>query len=348
MLAGTPAHAAEFEVIASGLNNPRQLAFSPGGTLYVAEAGVRGDSTNCSEEPFPEFCLESTGSLARVGRGGHVERVVTGLPSISSEGETLGPTDIAFKGNRKFALTIGLGGPPDFRKEFGREGRLLGTIVTGHLRRHNGEGSVRKAFDTAKFEKRANGDGTDIDSNPTGIIRSRKGYVFTDSGGNTLVSTRKHGSTVAKFAPVPTTQPGPTPVGFLADAVPTDVVVGPDGARYVSQLVGYPFEPGSSTIWRVVRGHDPEPYATGLTNVTSLAFAPDGTLYAVELASNGLLNAGPTGPTGSLVRVKAGAKSHEAVVGDLPAPYGLAIRKGSAYVTTGSLAAGGQVIKINF
>ena len=126
--------------------------------------------------------------------------------------------------------------------------------------------------------------------------------------------------------------------------MPTDVVVGPDGARYVSQLVGFPFEKGSSTIWRVVHGHDPQPYATGLTNVTSLAFANDGTLYAVELASNGLL----TGPVGALVKVKAGSNSHKTVAGDLSAPYGLAIRGHSAYVTTGSLAAAdGQVIKID-
>jgi hypothetical protein len=343
ILTATPAHAAEVEVIASGLNNPRQLAFAPGGTLYVAEAGIRGDSTDCSAHPLGEFCLEHTGSLARVGRSGNVKRVVTGLPSISNETETLGPFDIAFTGKHTFALTIGLGGSPEFREGFDDDDKaLLGTIVTGNLHRHRGK--VRKAFDALAFEAADNGDGTDIDSNPTGIIKSGRGYVFTDSGGNTLVSTRRGGSTLATFAPVPTTQPGPVPVGTPADAVPTDVVVGPDGARYVSQLVGFPFEKGSSTIWRVVRGHDPEPYATGLTNVTSLAFAKDGSLYAVELASNGLL----AGPVGSLVKVNPGSASHETVAGDLSAPYGLAIRGHSAYVTTGSLAAAtGQVIKID-
>jgi hypothetical protein len=289
MLTGTPAHAAEVQVVASGLNTPRQLAFAPGGALYVAEAGVRGDSENCSDHPeLGTFCLEFTGSLARVGRGGDVKRVVTGLPSISNATDTVGPFDIAFTGRHKFALTIGLGGSPEFRDGFGRQGALLGTVVTGNLRRHKGASKVRKAFDAVAFEEENNGDQTDIDSNPTGIVKSGRGYVFTDSGGNTHVSTRRGGTTVAVFDPVPTTQPGPVPVGFPADAVPTDVVVGPDGARYVSQLVGFPFEKGSSTIWRVVRGRDPEPYATGLTNVTSLAFAKDGTLYAVELASNGL------------------------------------------------------------
>ena len=89
---------------------------------------------------------------------------------------------------------------------------LLGTIVTGNLP-PQGRGKVRKAFDALAFEAADNGDGTDIDSNPTGIIKSGRGYVFTDSGGNTLVSTRRGGSTLATFAPVPTTQPGPVPVG---------------------------------------------------------------------------------------------------------------------------------------
>ena len=346
MLTATPAQPpTEVEVIASGLNNPRQLAFAPGGTLYVAEAGVRGDSENCSDHPeLGTFCLEFTGSLARVGRGGNVKRVVRGLPSISSATETLGPFDIAFTGRHKFALTIGLGGDPEFREGFGDDGALLATIVTGDLRRHKGAGKVRKAFDALAFEAADNGDGTDIDSNPTGIVKSGRGYVFTDSGGNTLVSTRRGGSTLATFDPVPTTQPGPVPVGFPADAVPTDVVVGPDGARYVSQLVGFPFEKGSSTIWRVVRGHAPEPYATGLTNVTSLAFAKDGTLYAVELA----VERPPGGARRCAGQGESGSNSHETVAGDLSAPYGLAIRGHSAYVTTGSLAAAdGQVIKID-
>lgn len=353
LLAAPPAHAdswgrttsprTEVKVIASGLNNPRQLAFSPSGTLYVAEAGVRGDSTNCSAHPLGAFCLESTGSLARVGRDGKVKRVVSGLPSISNATETIGPFDIVFTGGRRFAMTIGLGGSPEFRARFGSDGALLGTIVTGDLHPHKRVGTVRRAFDALAFEAADNGDGTDLDSNPTGIVKSRSGYLYTDAGGNTLVSTRRGGSTVATFDPVPTTRPGPVPVGFPADAVPTDVAVGPDGARYVSQLVGFPFEKGSSTIWRVAPGRAPEAYATGLTNVTSLAFARNGRLYAVELASNGLLS----GPTGALVRVKKGADAHETVVGDLSAPYGLAIRGGSAYVTTGSLAAAnGQVIKV--
>ena len=37
-------HSDEPVVVATGLNNPRQLAFSPSGALYVAEAGAGGSA----------------------------------------------------------------------------------------------------------------------------------------------------------------------------------------------------------------------------------------------------------------------------------------------------------------
>ena len=86
-------------------------------------------------------------------------------------------------------------------------------------------------------------------------------------------------------------------------------------------------------------------YASGLTNVTDLAF--DGrTLYAVQLANEGLLN----GPVGSLVKVKAGGAApsdHRKIADGLFAPYGIAIKGGHAYVTTGSVAKdAGEVLRI--
>ncbi|MGB8380387.1 MAG: ScyD/ScyE family protein [Dermatophilaceae bacterium] len=332
-------------VVASGLNSPRQLAFTPGGTLYVAEAGAAGPEGNCQEHPeLGHVCFGLTGSVARVGLDGKVERVVTDLPSAGSATDVIGPSDIAFTGNHQFALTIGLGGSPEYRAGYGADAALLGTVVTGDLRANKGAGTVTKVFDVAGYEAAANPDGTDVDSNSVGITRSGNGWVVADAGGNDVVSTRGGGSTVGVLPPVPTTRPGGgLPPGFPADAVPTDVVQGPDGAWYVSQLVGFPFEKGSSSIWRIVPGQTPQRWATGLTNVTSLAFADDGSLYAVQIASDGLLS----GPVGALVKVTPGASTHAIVAGGLFAPYGVAIRGSAAYVTTGSVAVGnGQVVKI--
>jgi glucose/arabinose dehydrogenase len=119
--------------------------------------------------------------------------------------------------------------------------------------------------------------------------------------------------------------------------VPTQVVKGPDGAYYVSQLVGFPFPAGASSIWRVVPGQAPTVYATGLTHVTSLAWQHD-TLYAVQFSDTSLLAGNPIG---SLRQVVPGGSEHPAVLSGLFAPYGVAIHGKTAYVSVGAVLPGG-------
>jgi hypothetical protein len=93
-----------------------------------------------------------------------------------------------------------------------------------------------------------------------------------------------------------------------------------------------------------VPGQAPTVYASGLTNVTDLAFGPDGSLYAVQISTLGLL----TGPIGSLVKITPGSSQHEVVLGGLFAPYGVAFGNGSAYVSACTVCAGGgEVLKIS-
>ncbi|MGH8064162.1 MAG: hypothetical protein ACRERE_02760 [Candidatus Entotheonellia bacterium] len=64
------AAAQPFEVIASGLDNPRGLAFGPEGALYVVEARRGGDGP-CT--PFDLFgdvaCFGLTGAVTRIWGG---------------------------------------------------------------------------------------------------------------------------------------------------------------------------------------------------------------------------------------------------------------------------------------
>ena len=77
--------------------------------------------------------------------------------------------------------------------------------------------------------------------------------------------------------------------------------------------------------------------------MTDLAFARDGSLYAVEIASAGLLNE----PIGSLVKVTPGGSDHEVIAGGLDAPYGVAIDRHDAYVSTCAVCpGGGEVVRI--
>lgn len=328
----TPAPAPTPVVVAEGLDNPRQLSFARDGDLLVAEAGT-GGAGPCLPGPEGTVCFGTTGAITRISDSGQ-RRVVTGLPSIAGAGgaQAIGPSDV-LADRKGLTISIGLGANPEVRIA-NPALAMMGTIV----KVRHGEPVV--VADVAAFEATSN-PVNDPDSNPVSLLRKRGGYIVADAGGNTIVRVGRHGrfSTIAQFADVSATLPPFT--GAPVQAVPTSVAVGPDGAYYVSQLTGFPFEKGLAKIWRI--GHDGSVsvYAEGLTNVTDLAFADDGTLYAVQLSTEGLL----TGPVGSLVRIRKGA-APEVVVGGLFAPYGLALRDNWAYLTTGSVAPGGQVVKV--
>ena len=115
------------QVVASGLDNPRHLTFSPDGELYVVEAG-RGGSITCGVEhpALGSSCFGFTGAVTLVRDNGADSRVVTGLPSIAGETEALGPSDIAFTGSQKYVLSIGLGGNDALKAAYGPQAGLLG------------------------------------------------------------------------------------------------------------------------------------------------------------------------------------------------------------------------------
>jgi hypothetical protein len=323
--------------IAAGLNNPRQLSFTPSGDLLVAEAGTGGTS-NCQTGPEGgTACFGATGSVTKISSRGQQSRIITGLPSIANEGDgsqASGPSDVIGVGPIVTVL-IGLGGTPELRAMLPSPGEKLGTLQTTFNNK-----SFRTVADLAAFEEKTNPI-HDVDSNPVGLLFDKGRYLVADAGGNTVVNVKLSGkmSTLAVL-PDPATD---------IQAVPTSVAtVGYDGAYYISQLTGFPFQKGLANIYRLDKRGNLSVYASGLTNVTDLAFNGK-TLYAVQISTEGLL----TGPIGSVVKVKPNGAvpsvpgDHTPIASGLFAPYGIAIKRNNAYVTTGSVAAGaGQVIKI--
>jgi hypothetical protein len=331
-----PASAVGWDVVASGLDNPRHLSFRDS-TLYVAEAGSGGSGPCIAGPEGGDVCLGLTGAITRV-RWGKQTRVVTGLPSLAAEdGSTaIGPSDVRVRSGNRYTATIGLGQDPAVKAELGWRGRRLGTVIKGAFP-HRGP---RIYSNIAQFEANNDPDGLGPDSNPTGMILRGQRVVMTDSGGNALLRVIDgRPSPLAVFD-----SPGNAPAemgGFPIQPVPTSVAVGPDGAFYVSELTGFPFLPDIARIHRVVPGMPSSVYATGLTNVTDLAWH-DGQLYAVQIADDGLL----AGPIGSLVRVDSGG-SHGTVADGLFAPYGVAFHEDAAYVTTCSVCPdAGEVIRV--
>lgn len=354
--------------VMTGLDNPRGLAFGPEGGLYVAEAG-RGGNGACVPGPDGAGlrCYGATGAISRLWRGKQ-KRVATGLPSLAFQpnGDTAtGPQHISFTsrpmsderddderddddrdegmkhGRGGLYVNIGCGcnrGDP-------ATGALLDGLGFGYLMRVSASGHAKRLADLAGYELKANPDGAQIDSNPYGLLALRGHRLVTDAGGNSLLDVRANGSvsTVATFPKIPG-----GPLGSR-DGVPTDVVVGPDGAYYVSTLTGFPFTTGTASVYRVVPGHAPTPYATGLTQLTDLAFGPDGSLYTLQHAEAIPGVPFPFAGPGAIRKVPpGGGASSTLVAGGLPRATGLVVgAHGALYVAVNGASAGnGQVLRI--
>lgn len=327
-----PASAAH-TIIAANLNAPRHLAFGADGALYVAEAGAGGEL--CVPGERGENCIGESGAVTRVDQGMQ-ERVVDDLVSLlttaDGQSEATGPHDVAWDNGGNLMVIVGLGANPNVRDPNGALGPLSENL--GQLVQVAADGTWANVVDVAAYEAAENPDGGEIDSNPYGLERIDGGYLVADAGANALLHVTDNGdiSTVAVFPDRMVEFPPGSGQMMPMQAVPTSVVVGPDGAYYVSQLTGFPFPPGGANIYRVVEGEAPEVYATGFTNIVDIAFDEDGYLYVVEIAKNGLLSGDPTG---AVIRVDDDHNQVE--LANLFMPGGVAVGDdGMLYVTTGT------------
>jgi hypothetical protein len=348
------------KVVADGLDNPRGLAFGPGGHLYVAEAG-RGGAGPCVDFEGESTCFGTSGAVTRIDLGDDdQERITTGLPSLASpEGtDAIGAADVSFprEGRTSYDdrgfLTIGSGFDPADHAQFGEGGARLAKLY-----RLWPDGRTRTLADLGAFEAAENPDAdlpeTDVNSNPNGVapINGREAVV-ADSGANTVLRADRLGNVqllgVIPFgeAPAPPIPDFPVPPGtpIPFQSVPTSVALGEDGAVYVGQLTGFPFPKGGAGVWVIKPGEAPTPFATGFTLITDVAFDRDGNLYVVQIASDTFL--GPPTP-GAVIRVTPDGEREELAAGKLTEPYGIALRGDHAYVTQNTTRAGtGEVVRI--
>ena len=368
-------------VVASGLNNPKHLAFGPGG-LYVAESGTGGpvgpDCVNAigTQGAPTTFCEGPTGSISLLTHRGS-RRVLTGLPSVTEQDnqETLGPSAVTFAGSRfdprlavlfqdvlvnKDGTTSVPGGAPDAfgklmlatRPQFSPSWPVLADVA---------------AFASANPQSPDTLGGlgeTTFDSDPYDVVPYRGGYAIADAAANSVLwlSPRGHLSLLARLPTTPETipagalGPGSPAMDVDAQAVPTSIAVGRDGALYVGTLRGVPSLPGTADVFRVVPGRGPVAAVTGLTAVTDVAFDHEGRLLVLEFNTGGLLGA-ETNP-GAVLRVTFRGHRSLAVetlpVKGLSAPTGLAVggrHHDAVYISNhgtspGTATPSGEVLKV--
>lgn len=359
-----PAEAAttSVDVVASGLDSPRHLAFGSRGDLFVMEAG-RGGTGPCFVGGEGPACMGATGAVTKVDRSGHQSRIVEGLPSYANtpgDVNAIGPHGITvLDGNRVYVTS---GGPTEPKDESGATisrdtlaEQNPAADLFGRLLKIEPHGKTRNVADIWAFERDVNPDGEvgnpAIDSNPVDVLfdRDRDRFVVADAGGNAIDVVDKKGR-VAALAVFPNRLVS-NPFGgpdIPMQAVPTSVVMGPDGQYYVSQLTGFPFPTGGANVYRVnPRTGAVSVFASGFTNIMDLAFGKNGTLYVLEIDHDGLL--GGTTDGGLFTVSRHGTKQQIALPpGTLTMPGGVAVGKDGLYITNNSGSpGGGQVLRIH-
>jgi len=360
MALAAPSSAVTVSTLASGLDNPRDLAFDSHGGLFVAEAGHGSEPAGkeCAGEGGggEPVCVGFNSGVSKIDNG-FAHRVFSGEVSIAGpDGSAASGTDaVSILGDSKifsveteseFAVP-----PTGFSKETTEQAKS----ELGRLDEHTPGPHGRVIANVGAFDFNWSKEHKELvpeqfpDANPYAVLATGDGEWVVDAASNTVDWVSNSGSIkIVAFIPNPEKEGHP-----VSDAVPTCIDRGPDGALYVGQLTGGGNGPGAAAIWRVEPWDgDVTKWATGLTAVTGCGFDRDGDFYAVEFSTLGFESFAPE--TGALVRVPPHSTSPVTVVPKLSFPGGFAANGDSVYLSNWSIApakggpggASGQVLRV--
>ncbi len=269
--------AGKLTVVASGLNNPRGLAYGPGGVLYVAEAGLGAGNGHGGFGEGVGF----TGSITEIRNVGaphpQARRVVSNLASLGTTErgpEVVGADGICSgkAGNLYVIMAESVAGvlaesPTLNPDQVGQFGHLLSIPVIGHRRSwtavadvgdfnyawtgahrndswapHNAPAAGSPPPGTPQFP----------DANPYGVLVVDGRQFVVDAGANTLNEVLSNGIVrIIAYFPDPRLPVSATVTVPVSDAVPTCVAKGPDGFLYVGTLAfGANFARAGNPLWK--------------------------------------------------------------------------------------------------
>ncbi|HEY8831789.1 MAG TPA: ScyD/ScyE family protein [Gemmatimonadaceae bacterium] len=263
-------------IFATGLQFPRGLTFAPNGDLYVAEAGAGGSENTigqCAQviAPIGPYRNGPTGRISRIDRRGNRTTFASGFPSaVNGFQDYLGVADVAFVGDKLFALVAG-----------GGCSHASQTVPAG-IAAVSRSGSWSIISDLSLWQAthpvaHPNPADFEPDGSWYGMISTEGSLIAVEPNHGEVVRVNPRSGQITRIADISATQ------GHI---VPT-VVAERRGALYISSLGVFPGTAGSQKILRISRSGDVSEVATGFTAVLGLDFDAGGRLYILETGEAG-------------------------------------------------------------
>ncbi len=290
-----PAAAAgvRISIVARGLHDPRGLAISPDGDIYVAEAGTTQgpftpppppppaeppSRTTCSIGwPLGPVAGGYTGRISKIGRHGHVSTVADELPSTGYNslvgGDRMGVGAVTFVGDRLFAILAGGGCSHQHPSEPNSLMRVFNNGVTLPF------GDLSNYFRTTEDSKSPDAPDFEADGTWTNLIHALGGFYAVEPNHGAFVRIERNGAItpvadmIAKVAAIDANGDG--------DKTYTSLIKH-KGYFYIGTLgrIDTGFE---AFIYRVsLDGRRVKQVASGLQGVIGIAFDKQDRLYALE------------------------------------------------------------------
>ncbi|MBK5299084.1 MAG: ScyD/ScyE family protein [Vicinamibacteria bacterium] len=297
--------------VATGLNDPRGLAFAPDGDLYIAEAltapGIL-TTHDCYQSVIGPFTAGFTSRIVRVAKGGtatvvHAEGFAS---STAAVGDNFGVSDLEFVGTHLLALSGGGGcskGHPEAVNEVlavNDDGsRTRQADLSAWILANPGQKGLEQ-FESPDYEP----DGT--------------WYSLTFDHGRLLALEPNHGLLVEVRRPNGTVTLVKDLYLAFGDNTYTSLAVD-RGDLYIGTYGRFD-NAFSGGVYRLAKSGAATQVAGGLTSVLGIAFDRQHRLYALQAP---IFDGGGAG-LGSLVRINADG-SRTAILEDLASPGSLTL-----------------------
>lgn len=312
------------ELFASGLNQPRGLAFDDAGNLFVAEAGA----LDAQDAAPGSVSTNYSGRVIRIAPNQQATTVVEGLPftHYASSGTAVGATDVAVLANNLYVLT-GEGYDDQLSRAVlraapGRSTQLVASILNFMM----STTPMDSSYGAGSFA-----------ANPYAmVVAPDSPTLYVSDGASGYVLSVSLDGTIHVFATLP-------------DMPVTGLAFGPDNRLYVAAFSLLPHPPGSGAIWFADPSGKLTLAADGLTMPIDVGFDAAGTMYVLEF-SNGHQSDQPyaTG-AGQLLRIERDG-ARRVVLNRLNHPTAMVFsRAGDLYIAVGgafTLPGQGAILKV--